>query len=1311
MLRSRLDWATGELLHSRLRLRLVIASLIFFDALVGLRYHNGSLNLIDWVVLGKLPYDMIWLAQSLQGITACFGFVKIIFDDFPKGPARSIGILLSPLIVLMGAIFTADQLLFGLPDVNYAGEVVSPHSSASFALDLVSIGGDTMHYSSQYLLIAIGLTLTYKVQRYGNFAQAELFMVGMFLGLIVALSDQYYSITSSEFHVFEAPYDGVLTWSVLLSTLLLAFVITGIIGVIIDRLVYRGFRIRDASPQTMMIASLGVALILRSIFYLRFGAASKLYSPDADWKRASGFRDTGLWRLDTLKMRFVLGDRSIEDGSTYRQFNCEETIDEATGEAVLTRIVTEGSKPPIEIYDVTTACAQATTNYPHYKGISVFVIFSTALLLLLLLNKTRLGRRMRAVADNPELAASSGINVERVQMTSAFLSGAICGVGGVMYGITVGNFEPGDAFKLLLPSFAVIVLGTIGSIRGAIVAAIIIGFSRAVSNPILGGVGNSIDRGAWMALSEVVPYVLIIAILMIMPEGIGHAWEKWRIDRLRDKREYNPEESSKTTAALAILPTGALGLHHWHRGRSDKASTFSVATIAAFIFHRFSRFVGRESFSEGACNAVCDFPLREMEEELADLLLIPEPTPVDADRIEELRSSIDQFSMTNLEMLTQRDDGTLLLEDSPFSLEDSPTFSETATAEDEAWLSEVSESWFDLMQAELDLVNLIADLGDLAWPLVPLLIWAFAAFEGAKILRNNDHESSEQPSAFSAYMAMRQSFQKTIQETISPVKQTFTGASESISSTWHRIDNWHSDLISRSRIFSAQEILKESISGAIPESAFPYGRRGRRGSWLAFLFVLAILVSFMAWLPISPSVESFRWSKVLQVSNIAITLSIFILMAFSLNLHTGYTGMVNFGVIFFVGIGAFTVGILTCSERLGGYDWGVFPATVLAILLAAAFGWALAYPTARLRTDYFAIVTISLGEVLRVFATNEPLLWVGSVFKSFGVSAYTLPLKKWWFCGSGVEIGDGSPYASPNDCREASILSPSTPDGWDPTLAHPSSSMSQSVSDLLGLGDPAPYELLLAVFCLLCVALVWSLLEALMASPWGRILKSIREDEEVAQHHGHDVLTHKAASLALGAAIAGLAGAIWAWKLNGFEPGPFMSPAKSTFLVWGAFVIGGVANNRGMVAGASIIIVMDFVLNAFAAASSPDMPLYESAGKINDLLIWLVTEQWEVTKAFLLIAAVGIAVRSRGVFELGLSGASIFAFSHVFFSETTLQFVFDVFGEISFAGAPMNHVKVLLVGSVMLFSLKYNPSGLIPEVPSRPERPNGGVEV
>ena len=89
--------------------------------------------------------------------------------------------------------------------------------------------------------------------------------------------------------------------------------------------------------------------------------------------------------------------------------------------------------------------------------------------------------------------------------------------------------------------------------------------------------------------------------------------------------------------------------------------------------------------------------------------------------------------------------------------------------------------------------------------------------------------------------------------------------------------------------------------------------------------------------------------------------------------------MVNFGVIFVVAIGTITVGILTAPENLHGYDWAILPAVLIALLLAAAFGWALAYPTARLRTDYFAIVTISLGEIVRVLLAGEPLLRVGAV--------------------------------------------------------------------------------------------------------------------------------------------------------------------------------------------------------------------------------------------------------------------------------------------------------------------------------------------
>ena len=71
---------------------------------------------------------------------------------------------------------------------------------------------------------------------------------------------------------------------------------------------------------------------------------------------------------------------------------------------------------------------ESTTNYAYNNAFLPIVIFISVFLLVILLNYTRLGRRMRAVADNPELAASSGINVERVQMTSAFLSAGISGL-------------------------------------------------------------------------------------------------------------------------------------------------------------------------------------------------------------------------------------------------------------------------------------------------------------------------------------------------------------------------------------------------------------------------------------------------------------------------------------------------------------------------------------------------------------------------------------------------------------------------------------------------------------------------------------------------------------------------------------------------------------------------------------------------------------------------------------------------------------------------------------------------------------------
>ena len=401
--------------------------------------------------------------------------------------------------------------------------------------------------------------------------------------------------------------------------------------------------------------------------------------------------------------------------------------------------------------------------------------------------------------------------------------------------------------------------------------------------------------------------------------------------------------------------------------------------------------------------------------------------------------------------------------------------------------------------------------------------------------------------------------------------------------------------------------------------------------------------------------------------------------------------MVNFGVIFFVGIGAITVGILTAPTDVHGYDWPVIPAAIVAILLAAAFGWALAYPTARLRMDYFAIVTISLGEIVRVLLAGEPLLRVGSIGSAIGISKYTLPLKQWWFCGSGVSIGPDSDYISADACRD------------DELLLGPANKVGEILNlvDVNGTVEPAPYMFLLAVIGMISVVVVWWLLETILSSPWGRILKAIREDEDVAQHHGHDVLSHKAASLALGAGIAGLAGVLWAWKLTGFEPS-IMAPARSTFLVWAAFIIGGKANNKGMIVGAFIIVLMEFVFNVLVAAQgSPDLPLYSTADSIDRLFKWLVIDQLDAAKVFGIILLIGLLLQHRSIIDIGISGAFIFLFTLLMLGERSI--------DESFTGgiirADMAYVKVLLIGCLMLFSLKLNPKGLIPEVPFRPNNP------
>ena len=153
--------------------RTAIALLIIIDANIGLLKGWGLLNLLDSFAGGNVPNDMVWLLQVIESISGGFFLVKILFDDVPGSWPRSIAIALSPIFLLFMVGMSLDNLFKGLND------------DVRLTFDLISIGTSTLTWSSTYLAIAVGLTLTYKVQRYGNFAQSEFFMLGMYLSMVM----------------------------------------------------------------------------------------------------------------------------------------------------------------------------------------------------------------------------------------------------------------------------------------------------------------------------------------------------------------------------------------------------------------------------------------------------------------------------------------------------------------------------------------------------------------------------------------------------------------------------------------------------------------------------------------------------------------------------------------------------------------------------------------------------------------------------------------------------------------------------------------------------------------------------------------------------------------------------------------------------------------------------------------------------------------------------------------------------------------------------------------------------------------------
>ena len=138
----------------------------------------------------------------------------------------------------------------------------------------------------------------------------------------------------------------------------------------------------------------------------------------------------------------------------------------------------------------------------------LFVVLFLVVLLHLFLKKTKMGKAMRATADNMELALISGIDTERIIIWTWGIGGALAAAGGILYGIDV-QLHPYMGWNFLIPLFAATILGTIGNIYGALIGGLTIGIAQQVSTAFL-----------LPTYKLAVAFIIMILILLIRPKGI-----------------------------------------------------------------------------------------------------------------------------------------------------------------------------------------------------------------------------------------------------------------------------------------------------------------------------------------------------------------------------------------------------------------------------------------------------------------------------------------------------------------------------------------------------------------------------------------------------------------------------------------------------------------------------------------------------------------------------------------------------------------------------------------------------------------------
>ncbi|MFV0333384.1 MAG: branched-chain amino acid ABC transporter permease [Tropicimonas sp.] len=272
--------------------------------------------------------------------------------------------------------------------------------------------------------------------------------------------------------------------------------------------------------------------------------------------------------------------------------------------------------------------------------------------------------------------------------------------------------------------------------------------------------------------------------------------------------------------------------------------------------------------------------------------------------------------------------------------------------------------------------------------------------------------------------------------------------------------------------------------------------------------------------------------------------SILAIAVLGLNLQWGNTGLFNGGVAAFFGAGAYgtlLLGGLPQAERLGGFALPYLLALAGGVAAAALLAWVVGRCTLHLRHDYLAIATFGVAITFENVVRNA----------------------EWLFGGAQGLRGFEKPF-----------------------------------QDLLGAG--LSYNAVFLAFVLIVLAGVYRFLERLVASPFGRLLRGIREDETAARSLGKAPAKVRLTAFVTGAAIMGLSGGLFA-TFYGFVSPQDVLPIL-TFQIWAMLIVGGSGNNRGAILGTFLTWAV-WTLSGWALSRFAPLEMQLYTGSVQYILI------------------------------------------------------------------------------------------------------------